>query len=260
MHIDRNVRNNEFKSLLNFRDIGGIKTFENKFVRRGLIFRSANPDRISRKDIEKIQFLNIRTFIDLRSPGELRKKPVPIDHTEKFTLPLDFQLATRERLRPVIYRKDAQPQIAEISNNLYLEILDASIPVVGRIMDLLADPEGTPVLIHCQAGKDRTGIVAAIILLSLGVDRDSIIEDFLQSNEALLPFFKRLFLVRKILSFGFFPYNNMIFAVTVRKRNIESILDRIEKYYGGIEAFLRKAGIDGPRLAEIKKRLLSDES
>jgi protein-tyrosine phosphatase len=253
-----NSRNEVFKSLLNFRDIGGIPAAGDKKVKTGLIFRSANPDRIGRKDIEKLRSFNIRTIIDLRSPNELSKRFVSIDHAEKLTLPLDFQMKTRERLRPVIYRKDAQPLIAEISNDLYLEILDASVPVIGQVMEILASPGTTPVLIHCQAGKDRTGIITAVILLALGVERSLIIDDFMKSNEALLPFFKKLFRIRKIISFGFFPYSNMVYAVTVKQRNIESILGRIDTRYGGIESFIKKAGITDSKLAEIRKKLLSD--
>jgi protein-tyrosine phosphatase len=258
MNKYNNARNDRFRSLLNFRDIGGVSAAGNKNVKTGLIFRSANPDRLGRKDIEKLRTFNIRTVIDLRAPNEISKKIVLIDHAEKMTLPLDFQLKTRERLRPVIYRKDAQPEIADISNELYLEILDASVPAIGQIMEILAAPEGTPVLIHCQAGKDRTGIVAAVILLALGVERNLIIDDFMKSNDELLPFFKKRFLIRKIISAGFFPYRNMLFAVAVKKRNIESILGRIDSHYGGIEAFMRKAGISETRLGEIREKLLSD--
>ena len=130
----------EIRSPLNFRDIGGVPAAGNKTVKTGLIFRSANPDRLKRKDTVKLQTLNIRTIIDLRSPVELRKKLTSIDHAEKLTLPLDFQLKTRERLRPVIYKKDAQTRIADISNDLYLEILDASVPVIGQIMKILVAP------------------------------------------------------------------------------------------------------------------------
>ena len=95
--------------------------------------------------------------------------------------------------------------IADISNDLYLEILDASVPVVGQIIEILAAPGDTPVLIHCQAGKDRTGIVTAVILLALGVERNLIIDDFMKSNEALLPFFKRAFSVKEDNFIRIFP-------------------------------------------------------
>jgi protein-tyrosine phosphatase len=245
------------KSVLNFRDIGGFTAAGTKTIREGIIFRSANPDRISRRDIKKLRSLDIRTIIDLRAPHEL-KKTMPIDHTEILSLPLDFQQTTRERLRPVIYKKNAEAAIDEISNTIYLEILDALAPVFIQVMDVLSSPERFPVLIHCQAGKDRTGIVVALILFAMGVKREFIINDFMKSNDALLPYFKKMFLIRKILSLGFFPYRNLLFAVMVKRRNIESVLDRIDGHYGGIESYLRDAGFDTSRLEGVRQALYKE--
>lgn len=254
--MNKSSRNIAFNSLLNFRDVGGIPAGVNRRLKKGLLFRSANPDRLSKDDIEKLRSMNIRTIIDLRAPAEVNKKPISIDHTDKLSLPLDFQQATRERLRPVIFRKDSEDLIAEISNEIYLEILDASAPVFGQVMETLSSPYHSPVLIHCQAGKDRTGIIVALVLLALGVERELIISDFLKSNEALLPHFKRRFLFRKIFTFGYFPYKNMLFAVSVRQRNIESVLDRIENHYGGIEGYSRVAGFDISQLTEVNRLML----
>jgi protein-tyrosine phosphatase len=247
-----------FKSLLNFRDIGGIKASGNRWIKEGTVFRSANPDRLHKVDIEKLHSLNIRTLIDLRAPGELSKRSISVDHTDKFSLPLDFQQTTRDRLKPVIYQRDAETVIADISNTIYLEILDASGPVLRQVLEILASPGRSPLLIHCQAGKDRTGIIIALILLSMGVERELIIRDFMKSNGALLPYFKKRFLFRQIVSLGIFPYRNMVFAVEVKQRNIESVLDRIENHYGGIEGYLRYAGFDVLGLAEVRHTLLKD--
>ena len=249
-------QNIEFKSLLNFRDIGGIQAAGKSRIKEGVVFRSANPDRLERIDRDKLEALNIRTIIDLRAPGEISKGSVSLDHSDKLSLPLDFQQATRERLRPVIYNRDSERVIADISNEIYLEILDASGPVIRQVMEVLADPERSPVLIHCQAGKDRTGIIIALILLSMGVEREFIISDFMRSNDSLLPYFRKIFLIRKIISFGFFPYRNMLFAVEVKQRNIESVLDRIESHYGGIEGYLSYAGFDTSRLSDVRYALL----
>jgi protein-tyrosine phosphatase len=246
-----------FMNLLNFRDIGGIPAMEGRMVRRGIIFRSANPDRIGRTDIERMQELGIRTIIDLRASHEVSRRPVIFDHAEKLSFPLDFQQTTRERLRPVIYKRDSEELIAEISNVLYTEILDASLPVFRKVMEVIDTSTGTPLLIHCQAGKDRTGIISALILLALGVNREFIIKDFMRSNEELIPFFRRKFLIRSVLSLGFFPYSNLLFAVTVKKKNIESVLDRIEYHYGGIGVFLRSSGFDMSRLEVIREKLLT---
>ena len=65
-----------------------------------------------------------------------------------------------------------------------------------------------------------------------------------------------MFIIRKIVTLGFFPYRNMLFAVEVKQRNIESVLDSIESRYGGIEGYLRNAGFDPSRLAEVRHALL----
>jgi protein-tyrosine phosphatase len=249
-------QNIEFKSLLNFRDIGGIQASGKSLIKEVVVFRSANPDRLDRIDRIKLKTFNIRTVIDLRAPGEVNKRSVSVDYSYKVSLPLDFQQATRDRLRPVIYNRDSERVIADITNEIYLEILDASGPVIRQVMEVLADPDHSPVLIHCQAGKDRTGIITALILLSMGVEREYIISDFMRSNDSLLPYFRKIFLIRKIISLGFFPYRNMLFAVEVKQRNIESVLDRIESHYGGIEGYLSSAGFDISRLSEVRYALL----
>ena len=247
----------DFKSLLNFRDIGGIPASTDQRIREGIVYRSANPDRLNSHDNAILSSLRIRTIIDLRAPFEINKRFIPFDHWEKVSLPLDFQQTTRERMRPYIYRKDSRDIIAEISNDIYLEIVDASAPVFGQIVEILATPGRSPVLIHCHAGKDRTGIIVALILLAMGVEKELIISDFMKSNDALIPYFKRYFLMRKIVSLGFFPYNNMLFAVKVKQRNIESVLNRIESHHGGIEGYLRHGGFDTLKLEVIRHALLT---
>ena len=68
-----------FKSLLNFRDIGGVPAADNSMIKKGVVFRSANPDKLSKGDTERISSLNIRTIIDLRAPGRsVRNMYLPI--------------------------------------------------------------------------------------------------------------------------------------------------------------------------------------
>jgi protein-tyrosine phosphatase len=256
MSINHNPQDKNITSVLNFRDLGGLSAAGEMRIREGIIFRSANPDRISRRDLERLHSLNIRTIIDLRAPFESSKKPRSLDPAQRISLPIDFQQTTRERLKPIIRRKNSETLIADISNTLYLEILDSSGPVIKQVMDTLNSREHSPLLIHCHAGKDRTGIICALILLALGAERESIISDFMESNIHLRKYFKKLLLLRTIFSFGFFPYRNMLFAVMVRQRNIESILDRIEGHYGGIESYLTHAGFETSKLVELRKNMV----
>lgn len=227
-----------FKTILNFRDAGGLPTLDGKTVKKGLIFRSAAPDNLNSREIRKLYTLDIRTIIDLRGPAEDGERTDRFDGIEKVSLPLDFEGETRKRMMPLFYQKNSFEKIAEISAELYIEILDASVPVFRQVVEILLTPGKCPVLIHCKAGKDRTGILIALIHMALGVRREAIIDNFMESNEKLIPFFRRRLLFRKILSFGFFPSDAVMYAVTVRQENIESVIDRINNHYGGIASFL----------------------
>ncbi|HUX59183.1 MAG TPA: tyrosine-protein phosphatase [Bacteroidales bacterium] len=245
-----------FKSILNFRDLGGKVPEGDKKIKKGIIFRSANLDKISKKDIEKLHLLNIRTIIDLRAPVERKDKNGYTEHIDRLSLPLDFEQATRSKLKPLLYKKDSETLIDEITNSLYLEILDAALPAFKEVLEVLLSPERHSVLIHCQAGKDRTGVICALIYLVLGVEKQYIIEDYLKSNDAIIPYFKKKLLIRKILFFGFFPSRAILHAITVRQRNIESVLDRIDDHYGGIEAYLEMSGFDTSRSKELREKLI----
>jgi hypothetical protein len=97
--------------------------------------------------------------------------------------------------------------------------------------------------------------MVALILLALGTDRKYIVDDFLKSNDALLPYFRKMLLLRKIFSFGFFPSRRMLYVITVKQRNIDSVIDRIQNHYGGIEGYLTLAGFDISKLKDLREEL-----
>lgn len=246
----------EIKSVLNFRDAGGMPAVSGRRIRKGMIFRSASPDRISRSDIDRLHGLNIRTIVDLRAPYESRKKSRKIDGIETVSLPLDFEKKTRESLIPLLKQKDGMEKIPALIDLLYLEILDGSSGVFREVVRLLIDPSRTPLLIHCQAGKDRTGVICALLQMALEADRNAIIAGYMISNERLLPHFRRKLALRKLLSFGFFPAEKVLYAVSVRENNINSVIDRVINHYGGIEAYLSNSGQVNSELEELQKRFL----
>jgi protein-tyrosine phosphatase len=256
--MDRATTKTNFRLLLNFRDLGGTPASNGKRIRKGLLFRSANPDRIASSDRELLKELGIRTFIDLRAQTEVQNNLWQIDHSERISLPLDFQKVTRDRFKPILKLKNSEPLIADVSNDIYIEIVDACVPVFRQVIEILADPARVPVLIHCQVGKDRTGIITALILMALGVERELIIHDFMKSNAALRQSFKKHFLFRSILTFGYYPYRKLMFAVTLRQRNIESVIDRVNNLYGGIEAYLADSGCSPEILVNVRKIMLED--
>ena len=81
----------------------------------------------------------------------------------------------------------------------------------------------------------------------------------MKSNEFLIPYFKRRLYTRKILTLGFFPAERVLYAITLRQRNIESILDRIEKDFGGIEGYLDFIGFDNMKLNKLRKTWITSK-
>ena len=245
------------RSVLNFRDAGGMPTSDGKRIKEKTIFRSATPDNISKKDVEKLHDLNIRTIVDLRAPGEVGKNRKHLGSFETVSLPLDFEGVTRERLIPLLKHDNAKVLIPEMIRDLYIEILDGSVGVFRSIVELLLDPLRTPLLIHCHAGKDRTGIICALIQTALGAGRQSIVDNYMESNRSVVPHYKKFLIMRQILSIGFFPANKILFAITVREDNMISVINRIENHYGGIDRYLALSGNLSSELKELKGHLVT---
>jgi len=243
---------------MNFRDALDLPGDSGLKLKRGLIFRSASVDRISRGDIERLKSLGIKTIIDLRAPHECSKRKVNIPGINRLSLPLDFEQVTRERLKPLIMKRNQIEAVQKVINELYIEILDAAKPVINEIVKIILNGDQTPILIHCRAGKDRTGIVCAIFQMIAGASRDSIVENFMKSNDYILPVFRKRLILRKILSFGFFPSKEILDAITLRRENIENVIERVENHYGGIAGYLLQAGIDRKDY-ETLRRKLTDE-
>lgn len=246
----------DIRSVLNFRDAGGLKLTNGGRMRRGLIYRSASPDRISRRDFKKLQALGIKTVADLRDPAEFSKRKAELPGIRIINYPLSFESVTRERLVPLMKRRYDAGAINKVINGLYVDIVDAIRPVLGKTAELMLEPGSTPVLIHCQAGKDRTGILSALFQMIAGADRDEIIRNYMASNDSLVPHYEKRLRVRKFITLGFFPADSVLHAVTQKKEDIVTVLDRIEGHYGGIIGYLSGSGFDVSKTDQLKDMLI----
>ncbi len=245
----------EISSILNFRDAGGLKIPGGGIMRKGLIYRSANPDRVNGKDIGRLRELGIKTIVDLRGPGESSKRKNGTPGIRVVNFPLDFAGVTRLKLRPLLTRRYDPEEINRVISDLYVELVDAARPVLGKMAELILEPGNVPLLIHCQAGKDRTGILSALLQMIAGADRKEIIRDYLASNDSLIPHFERLLRIRKFITFGLFPSEAVLHAVKQKHEDILTVLARVENHYGGIEEYLSGSGVDASQLKKLREIL-----
>lgn len=240
------------KTILNFRDAGGLRTTEGSVMRKGLIYRSANPDKVNKEDINKLKGLGIRTIVDLRDPTEFSSRKAEIPGIKILNIPLKFESVTRQRLMPLLKRNYNPDEIDRVLRGVYIEIADAIRPVLSRIAAMIPEPDNTPMLIHCQAGKDRTGILIALLHMIAGADREEIIGDYLASNDSLLPDFKRKLKLRNYITLGFFPSEAVLHAVTQKREDILAVIDRVDNHYGGIKEYLSGTGYEISQIYKLR--------
>lgn len=248
MSIDFAARHHAFEGCFNFRDIGGYQGFDGRTVRWGRYFRAGRQDRMTPADLARARGLAIATQIDLRQPGEIR------DHGRG---PIETLGARREEL-PVLPQGGSTALDENIgvgiSGHRYLAYLDFDSTPLRRIFEILADADRHPVLVHCTAGKDRTGVVTALTLSLLGVERRVIEEDYALTNRD----------VRRHVDFiergpGLPPgvtRDAMIQLAGVPAEAIGIFLDGLESEHGGPHEFLRSIGVNDDTQNAIRDALL----
>ena len=174
----------------NFRDFGGYETADGRRVRWRRLYRSGHLADLTDADYTRLRDTGIRLVCDFRRAEEQERNPTTWHATprpEILKLPLlDGQQSFEgpgvgERIR-------SEPAVAREGMIAIYERLvsaDAIVASYGHMFERIARSKGHAVLIHCSGGKDRTGVGAALILTALGVDRDTVIEDYLLTNKVV---------------------------------------------------------------------------
>jgi len=170
----------------NFRDLGGYRTSDGHYVRWGQVYRSNHLVNLTARDSEYLNSLGIRLVCDVRSDGERARAP---DHwtgnaPEFFAVPIGsnlFTAPTADDLKRRVVAINAETKDSVRAYDYAIEYAGQYAKILKRIAagDL-------PVVEHCTAGKDRTGVFSAILLTALGVPRDTVIQDYMLSNQYLL--------------------------------------------------------------------------
>ncbi len=167
--------------VFNFRDLGGYASGRRYTVRWGLIYRADGIHRIEGADLARVAALGIRTVLDLRTRAELDdhgRVPAESIAAAYEHLPLLEQVWEREL-------PGAELDAVEFLAGRYLDMLDQGAASIVTALSTMADAHRLPLVFHCSAGKDRTGVLAAILLSVLGVSDDDIAADYALSRAAM---------------------------------------------------------------------------
>ncbi|HSG89266.1 MAG TPA: tyrosine-protein phosphatase [Pseudomonadales bacterium] len=244
---------------INLRDFGGYDTDAGRRVRRRRLFRSGHMAELAPSAHADFEALSIHTICDLRRPQEREQEPTPFapDAPRRVEIEIDpgSAIAMRAALADAdLHLEDRIRYMVDI--NRELARLHASD--YARMFEALLAVEDGGFLIHCAAGKDRTGFGCALILHVLGVDEQTILEDYLATNDFVdldghvIPRMRKWYGDRPL------PDHETIMALAgVRPEYLRGALDVIEEEFEGMDAYLERAvGLDGDTRRLLRTRLL----
>ncbi|WP_421109977.1 tyrosine-protein phosphatase [Streptomyces sp. NEAU-S77] len=258
----------ELVGVRNFRDVGGLPTADGRRVRPGVLFRSGHLAHATDSDAAFLDSLGLHTVFDFRNAADIKLEgpDVSLTGVRNVNLPLSdpadgagFWTMVREgdlnTLRELLDDGRAERRMI----NAYRAIITSRIVEHGRVLSAMAE-DSSPVLMHCSAGKDRAGLSVAVTLLALGVDREAIEADYLESAAA----HRRYKIWRKGNSAdGSDPMSPEVLALLsplfdARSTYLAAAFETIEETWGTTERYLTEGlGLTAPQRERLRDRMLT---
>ncbi|MFE9448184.1 tyrosine-protein phosphatase [Streptomyces sp. NPDC006739] len=254
----------ELSGVRNFRDVGGLPTVDGRRVRYGVLFRSGHLAHATDQDAAFLGSLGLHTIFDFRNAADqkLEGPDVELPGVRNVNLPLsdpadgaEFWKMVRdgnlEQLRGIL--SDGRAAARMVTS--YRTIVTERTAEHSRVLHALAE-DSVPALMHCAAGKDRAGLSIAVTLLALGVERDAILADYLESNAT-----HRRYKVRRNGS-AESAYTPEVMELLsplfdARAEYLTAALETVEERWGGVDAYLERGlGLSPESRERLRARLL----
>lgn len=234
----------ELESAVNFRDIGGYPTAAGS-VRWGRVYRSDNLSRLTVSDARRIRELGIVSVLDLRTTTELEESRFPTEE-----IPVGFH---HFPLLDEIPDPDRFRMAPGMLGNQYVEMAEQAASNIGEAIQLFAKKETQPAVIHCAAGKDRTGVLVAVLLGLLGVERDVIVADYAMSGEAMGRL-RHSLMERYPEGVDVIRGADELFSAA--PSNIVRLLDWIDHKHGSMERYAETTGVSPQVVRSLRENLI----
>lgn len=257
---DRHV---PLQGALNFRDVGGLATADGRRVRRRVLFRSDALSRLTDADLRVVSRLGLRTIVDLRSAQERASEP---DRVVAAHAPRSVHLPMRDPSMPdsrlwvllqLVWHGPSTDFAAVLQKHFRAFAFECP-ESVGGLLRLLADPENLPAVVHCTAGKDRTGFTMAALLLMLGVPMHDVLQEHLATNELLRGSIPRYVRSLRWFSLGRLQQQHIMPLLEARAEHIEQVIGEVRERYGSIQAWMQEhCGVDRAAQDRIAAALLT---
>lgn len=238
-----------WEGCINVRDLGGLRTRDGYRTRRGALVRMDNPGMLSAQGVRAMLDYGVSTLIDLRYPAEIERYPHVRD-----ALPADVAAPTVVHL-PLLdegNRSEEDVLFARSRDEWHEYVLDRRAAMIAAVFHHIATAQPGAVVLHCTAGKDRTGIISALVLDLVGVSRDDIVHDYAVSEEWLRPRTEQ-WLQPMDESQRAFALSLMSTAPAYMRH----ALNYLDARYGGTIAYLRQAGVSDATMHAVAARLIA---
>jgi len=243
----------------NFRDVGGYPTRDGRRVRWGRVFRSDSLAALSEADLRYLERIGLRLACDLRGDAEVEEAPSRLaDHPPVvyWRQPLGDAAVQPSEWRRRFETGELDGIDASWLVRSYRGMMDRCAEEIGAVFRRLACEDGLPAVLHCTAGKDRTGLIAALLLLGLGVPRGLVLEDYALTGHytgdrirAAEQFFRER---------GVDPAQ-VSALMGSEPATLAEALDHLEATHGGVERWAReRAGLADAELGSLREALLDE--
>jgi len=255
----------------NFRDLGGYRTTDGRTVRWGRLYRSNDLSGLTRDDRAYLSRLGIHLVCDLRSDRERLRKPDDEFETASFPggeatdegpvwqyLPVDQEGVDPRRMQQMIRTGGiAALGIPRLMRTAYESFVTVHSSQWAEMLGRIAQPDNLPTLIHCTAGKDRTGYAAALILLSLGVPEDTVFDDYLLTNHYRRNFYRLVMRWVPVYSMFRTTPEDVLPLLEARREYLQTSYDTIVEVHGSVDAYLEDAlGVTPSMREQLREHLL----
>ena len=248
----------------NLRDVGGYGTSNGTAVARGLVYRSDTFNPLSAQDIGKLARLNLKNDYDLRTPAEVAAQPDQMPPgVQHYVLNVYGDAASGVPANLNTLLLDPKQASAELGGLIdatgmasYRNFitLPSARQAYHTLFTSLSDRQNLPAVFHCTSGKDRTGWAAAALLSLLGVPKDTVMADYMLSNDYLLPQHQQA--IDAFVAAGG-DRDILVGLYGVKTNWLDAAFDEMQKQYGSIENYFSEGlGIDAAGQKALRDLLL----
>ncbi|MEZ5573970.1 MAG: tyrosine-protein phosphatase [Halioglobus sp.] len=252
-----------FEGITNFRDLGGYPTEDGRQVKWGVLYRSANFAESSRADLEALKRLHLKTLVDFRSSVEKEEEP------NQLSDPTGFQVVEipmldegnnamakdiMERLKNGDFGSFDPNELMLTANR---QFANEFTPQFRQFMQAVEAADGAPIVWHCTAGKDRTGFASAILLRTLGVPQDVIMQDYLASKQYALDARKSQLQMLRLFK-GDEAADKLAIMMGVEAQWLNAAFEQIDATWGSFDNYVHDGlGLTDDDIARLKATLLT---